>query len=166
MCIRDRAKGDIQHMEFRIPSRGLIGLRNQILTATQGEAVMTHRFDEYAPYAGDLDTRQSGSLVSLETGQARAFEIDRLQDRGTFFIDPGEDIYKGQVVGECARDNDMELNLIKGKKLTNMRASGSDKGLRIAPAKKLSLEEYLEWIADDEYLEVTPGALRVRKIPG
>ena len=158
-------KGDIQHMEFRIPSRGLIGLRNQILTATQGEAVMTHRFEEYAPYAGDLETRQSGSLVSLETGQARAFEIDRLQDRGTFFIDPGEDIYKGQIVGECARDKDMELNLIKGKKLTNMRASGSDKGLRIAPARKLSLEEYLEWIADDEYLEVTPGALRVRKIP-
>ena len=159
------AKGDIQHMEFRIPSRGLIGLRNQILTATQGEAVMTHRFDEYAPYAGDLETRQTGSLVSMETGQARAFEIDRLQDRGTFYIDPGEDIYKGQVVGECARDKDMELNLIKGKKLTNMRASGSDKSLRIAPAKKLSLEEYLEWIADSEYLEVTPAALRVRKIP-
>ena len=126
---------------------------------------MTHRFDEYGPYAGDLETRQSGSLVSMETGQARAFEIDRLQDRGTFYIDPGEDIYKGQVVGESARDQDMELNLIKGKKLTNMRASGSDKGLRIAPAKKLSFEEYLEWIAESEYLEVTPGALRVRKIP-
>ena len=159
------AKGDIQHMEFRIPSRGLIGLRNMILTATQGEAVMTHRFEEYGPYAGDLETRQSGSLVSLDTGQARAFEIDRLQDRGTFYIEPGEEIYKGQVVGECARDQDMELNLIRGKKLNNMRASGSDKGLRIAPAKKLSLEEYLEWIADSEYLEVTPGALRVRKIP-
>jgi len=159
------AKGDIQHMEFRIPSRGLIGLRNMVLTATQGEAVMTHRFEEYGPYAGDLETRQSGSLVSLDTGQARAFEIDRLQDRGTFYIEPGEEIYKGQVVGECARDQDMELNLIRGKKLNNMRASGSDKGLRIAPAKKLSLEEYLEWIADNEYLEVTPGALRVRKIP-
>ena len=101
----------------------------------------------------------------MDTGQARAFEIDRLQDRGIFYIDPGEEIYKGQVVGECARDKDMELNLIRGKKLTNMRASGSDKGLRIAPAKKMSLEEYLEWIADDEYLEVTPGGLRVRKIP-
>ena len=160
------AKGDIQHMEFRIPSRGLIGLRNQVLTATAGEAVMTHRFDGYEPYAGDLETRQAGSLVSMETGQARAYEIDRLQDRGIFFIDPGQDIYAGQVVGECARDKDMELNLIKGKKLNNMRASGSDKGLRIAPARKLSLEEYMEWIADDEYLEVTPAALRVRKIPG
>jgi len=128
--------------------------------------VMTHRFDGYEPYAGDLETRQAGSLVSMETGQARAYEIDRLQDRGIFFIDPGQDIYAGQVVGECARDKDMELNLIKGKKLNNMRASGSDKGLRIAPARKLSLEEYMEWIADDEYLEVTPAALRVRKIPG
>jgi len=159
------AKGDLQHMEFRIPSRGLIGLRNQILTATAGEAVMTHRFDGYEPYAGDLATRSTGSLVSMETGQARAYEIDRLQDRGTFFIDPGQDIYAGQVVGESARDTDMELNLIKGKKLTNMRASGADKGLRIAPAKKLSLEEFMEFINDDEYLEVTPKSLRVRKIP-
>lgn len=159
------AKGDLQHMEFRIPSRGLIGLRNQILTATAGEAVMTHRFDGYEPFAGDLATRSTGSLVSMETGQARAYEIDRLQDRGTFFIDPGQDIYAGQVVGESARDTDMELNLIKGKKLTNMRASGADKGLRIAPAKKLSLEEFMEFINDDEYLEVTPKSLRVRKIP-
>ena len=159
------AKGDLQHMEFRIPSRGLIGLRNQILTATAGEAVMTHRFDGYEPYAGDLATRSTGSLVSMETGQARAYEIDRLQDRGIFFIDPGQDIYAGQVVGESARDTDMELNLIKGKKLTNMRASGADKGLRIAPAKKLSLEEFMEFINDDEYLEVTPKSLRVRKIP-
>lgn len=158
-------KGDLQHMEFRIPSRGLIGLRNQILTATAGEAVMTHRFDGYEPYAGDLATRSTGSLVSMETGQARAYEIDRLQDRGIFFIDPGQDIYAGQVVGESARDTDMELNLIKGKKLTNMRASGADKGLRIAPAKKLSLEEFMEFINDDEYLEVTPKSLRVRKIP-
>ena len=159
------AKGDLQHMEFRIPSRGLIGLRNQILTATAGEAVMTHRFDGYEPYAGDLATRSTGSLVSMETGQARAYEIDRLQDRGIFFIDPGQDIYAGQVVGESARDTDMELNLIKGKKLTNMRASGADKGLRIAPAKKLSLEEFMEFINDDEYLEVTPKSLRMRKIP-
>ncbi|MGB2424507.1 MAG: GTP-binding protein, partial [Flavobacteriales bacterium] len=159
------AKGDLQHLEFRIPSRGLIGLRNQILTATAGEAVMTHRFDGYEPFAGDLATRSSGSLVSMETGQARAYEIDRLQDRGIFFIDPGADIYAGQVVGESSRDTDMELNLIKGKKLTNMRASGADKGLRIAPAKKLSLEEFMEFINDDEYLEVTPKSLRVRKIP-
>ena len=159
------AKGDLQHLEFRIPSRGLIGLRNQVLTATAGEAVMTHRFDGYEPFAGDLATRSSGSLVSMETGQARAYEIDRLQDRGIFFIDPGDDIYAGQVVGESSRDTDMELNLIKGKKLTNMRASGADKGLRIAPAKKLSLEEFMEFINDDEYLEVTPKSLRVRKIP-
>ena len=159
------AKGDLQHLEFRIPSRGLIGLRNQILTATAGEAVMTHRFDGYEPFAGDLATRSTGSLVSMETGQARAYEIDRLQDRGIFFIDPGQDIYAGQVVGESARDTDMELNLIKGKKHTNMRASGADKGLRIAPARKMSLEELMEFINDDEYLEATPKSLRIRKIP-
>lgn len=158
------AKGALQHLEFRIPSRGLIGLRNQVLTATAGEAVMTHRFDGYEPFAGELSTRSLGSLVCMEAGQARAYEIDRLQDRGTFFIDPGEDIYVGQVIGESGRENDMELNLVRGKKLTNMRASGSDKGMRIAPARKLSLEEYMEWIADDEYLEVTPKALRVRKV--
>ncbi len=159
-------KGDLQHLEFRIPSRGLIGLRNQILTATSGEAVMTHRLDGYGPYVGELATRSSGSLVCMEAGQARAFEIDRLQDRGIFFINPGEDIYKGQVIGECSRTNDMELNLVRGKKLTNMRASGSDKGLRISPAKKMSLEELMEFINDNEYLEVTPKALRMRKIPG
>ena len=158
------AKGDLQHLEFRIPSRGLIGLRNQVLTATAGEAVMTHRFTGYEPHVGELATRSLGSLVCMEAGQARAYEIDRLQDRGTFFIDPGQDIYIGQVIGECARENDMELNLVRGKKLTNMRASGADKGMRIAPARKLSLEEYMEWIADDEYLEVTPRALRVRKV--
>ena len=157
-------KGDLQHLEFRIPSRGLIGLRNQVLTATAGEAVMTHRFNGYEPYAGELATRSLGSLVCMEAGQARAYEIDRLQDRGTFFITPGQDIYIGQVIGECTRENDMELNLVRGKKLTNMRASGADKGMRIAPARKLSLEEYMEWIADDEYLEVTPKALRVRKV--
>ncbi|MDE0870865.1 MAG: translational GTPase TypA [Flavobacteriales bacterium] len=159
-------KGDLQHLEFRIPSRGLIGLRNQILTATSGEAVMTHRLDGYGPYVGELATRSSGSLVCMEAGQARAFEIDRLQDRGIFFINPGEDIYKGQVIGECSRTNDMGLNLVRGKKLTNMRASGSDKGLRISPAKKMSLEELMEFINDNEYLEVTPKALRMRKIPG
>ena len=159
-------KGDLQHMEFRIPSRGLIGLRNQILTTTSGEAIMTHRFDEYDAYAGEISTRSTGSLVSSELGQARAYEIDRLQERGIFFIEPGDDIYPGQVVGESARNIDMEINLVRGKKLTNMRASGSDKGLRIAPAKKLSLEEYMEWISNNEYLEITPKSLRVRKIPG
>ena len=160
------AKGALQHMEYRIPSRGLIGLRNQVLTATSGEAVMTHRFDGYEPFAGELTSRSLGSLVSKEAGQSRAFEIDRLQDRGTFFIDSGQDIYAGQVIGESSRDNDMELNLVRGKQLNNMRSSGTDKSLNIAPPRKLSLEEYMEWIGDDEYLEVTPKALRVRKVRG
>ena len=159
-------KGDLQHMEYRIPSRGLIGLRNQILTATSGEAIMTHRFIEYDVYAGEISTRLSGSLVSSELGQARAYEIDRLQERGTFYIDPGQEIYPGQVVGESSRNTDMELNLVRGKKQSNVRSSGTDKGLKIAPAKNMSLEEYMEWISDTEYIEVTPKALRVRKIPG
>ena len=159
-------KGDLQHMEYRIPSRGLIGLRNQILTATSGEAIMTHRFIEYDVYAGEISTRLSGSLISSELGQARAYEIDRLQERGTFYIDPGQEIYPGQVVGESSRNTDMELNLVRGKKHSNVRSSGTDKGLKIAPAKNMSLEEYMEWISDTEYIEVTPKSLRVRKIPG
>ena len=159
-------KGDLQHMEYRIPSRGLIGLRNQILTATSGAAIMTHRFIEYDVYAGEISTRLSGSLVSSELGQARAYEIDRLQERGTFYIDPGQEIYPGQVVGESSRNTDMELNLVRGKKHSNVRSSGTDKGLKIAPAKNMSLEEYMEWISDTEYIEVTPKSLRVRKIPG
>jgi GTP-binding protein len=157
-------KGDLQHMEYRIPSRGLIGLRNLVLTATSGEAVMTHRFDGYEKYAGDMTTRALGSMVSMDTGSARAFEIDRLQDRGVFHIDPGQEIYRGQVVGECARSRDVDLNLTRGKKHSNMRASGSDKSMHIAPAKKMSLEEYMEWVGDDEYIEVTPKAIRARKI--
>lgn len=159
-------KGDLQHMEYRIPSRGLIGLRNQILTATSGEAIMTHRFIEYDVYAGEISTRLSGSLISSELGQARAYEIDRLQERGTFYIDPGQEIYPGQVVGESSRNTDMELNLVRGKKHSNVRSSGTDKGLKIAPAKNMSLEEYMEWISDTEYIEVTPKSLRIRKIPG
>ena len=159
-------KGELQHMEFRIPSRGLIGLRNQVLTATSGEAIMTHRFDSYDVYAGEISTRMSGSLVSSELGQARAYEIDRLQERGTFYIDPNQEIYPGQVVGESSRNTDMEVNLVRGKKHSNVRSSGADKSLKIAPAKKMSLEEYMEWISDTEYIEITPKALRVRKIPG
>tara|TARA_B110000459_G_scaffold203206_1_gene258756 strand:+ start:5805 stop:7580 length:1776 start_codon:yes stop_codon:yes gene_type:complete len=159
-------KGELQHLEFRIPSRGIIGLRNQVLTATSGEAIMTHRFDSYDVYAGEISTRQSGSLVSSELGQARAYEIDRLQERGTFFIDPNQEIYPGQVVGESSRNTDMEVNLVRGKKHSNVRSSGADKSLKIAPAKKMSLEEYMEWISDTEYIEVTPKALRVRKVPG
>jgi len=157
-------KGDMQHLEFRIPSRGLIGLRNVVLTQTQGQAIMTHRFDGYEPYKGEISGRFSGSLVSMETGQALAYAIDRLQDRGRFFIDPNDQIYKGQVVGEHSRDNDLEVNLIKGKKLTNMRASGSDDSVKIAPKISFSLEEAMEYIADDEFLEITPMSLRMRKM--
>ena len=159
-------KGELQHLEFRIPSRGIIGLRNQVLTATSGEAIMTHRFDSYDIYAGEISTRQSGSLVSSELGQARAYEIDRLQERGTFYIDPNDQIYPGQVVGESSRNTDMEVNLVRGKKHSNVRSSGADKSLKIQPAKQMSLEEYMEWISDTEYIEVTPKSLRVRKIPG
>ncbi len=159
-------KGDLVHLEFDIPSRGLIGLRNNLLTATSGEAVMHHRFRAYDKYKGDdLIPKQNGSLVSLEEGMATGYAIDRLQDRGRFFIDPGEHVYKGQVVGVYTRPGDVTVNVVKGKKLTNMRASGSDESLKIAPKIKFSLEESMEQIKDDEYLEVTPLNLRMRKIP-
>jgi GTP-binding protein len=157
-------KGDLLHLEFNIPSRGLIGLRNVVLTLTQGEAVMNHRFSEYAAMKDEIPDRFNGSLVSSETGQALAFSLDRLQDRGKFFIDPGEKVYKGQVIGEHTRDNDLEVNITKAKKLTNMRASGSDEAARIAPKIKFSLEEAMEYIKDDEYLEITPKSIRMRKI--
>jgi GTP-binding protein len=157
-------KGDVQHLEFEIPSRGIIGLRNNVLTATAGEAVMTHRFHQFEPFKGDLPARLKGSMVSMEQGQALPFAIDRLQDRGKFFIDPGEQIYVGMVLGEHSRDNDLEINVIKGKKLTNMRASGSDENMKIAPKIQFSLEEAMEYIREDEYLEVTPLSLRMRKI--
>ncbi len=159
-------RGDRHHLEFTIPSRGLIGLRNHMLTATSGEAVMNHRFKEFAPFRGPIAGRFNGSLVANETGQALAYAIDRLQDRGVFFINPGEQVYKGQVIGEYTRDADLDVNVIKGKKHTNMRASGSDEAVRIAPSVKFSLEEAMEYIQLDEYLEVTPGNLRMRKIPG
>ncbi len=158
-------KGDLQHLEFEIPSRGLIGLRTNILTASAGEAIMTHRFKAYKPWKGELNGRIKGAMVSMENGQVLAHALDRLQDRGGFFVEPGDQIYKGQVVGEYTRSNDLEVNLIKGKKLTNMRASGSDDAARIAPKIQFSLEEFLEYIRDDEYLEVTPVSLRMRKIP-
>jgi len=157
-------KGDIQHLEFEIPSRGLIGLRNNMLTATTGQAVMTHRFIEYQPFKGELPKRIKGSLVSGFEGQALAFALDRLQDRGRFFIEPGDQIYKGQVIGENSRENDLEVNVIKGKKLTNMRAAGSDDSARLAPKLVFSLEESMEYIRESEYLEVTPLSLRMRKI--
>lgn len=157
-------KGDLQHIEFEIPARGLIGLRNNVLTATAGQAVMTHRFQGYTPFKGEIPDKHVGALVSMEAGQALAYAIDRLQDRGKFFVEPGEQIYKGQVVGENTRNNDLEVNLIKGKKLTNMRAAGSDDNSKIAPKIRFSLEESMEYIRDDEYLEVTPESLRMRKI--
>ncbi|MDP4679770.1 MAG: translational GTPase TypA [Cyclobacteriaceae bacterium] len=157
-------KGDIQHLEFNIPARGLIGLRNQVLTATSGEAVMTHRFNGYEPYKGEIPSRLNGSMVSMAAGSGTAYSIDKLQDRGIFFVDPGEDLYIGQVVGEHSRSNDLSVNIQKGKQLTNMRTSGTDNNAKIVPARKFSLEEALEYINEDEYVEVTPKSLRMRKI--
>ncbi|CAN5918665.1 translational GTPase TypA [soil metagenome] len=157
-------KGDLQHIEFNIPARGLIGLRNNILTATAGEAIMNHRFLRYEPYKGPIQGRINGSLISMETGMGTAYTIDKLQDRGIFFVDPGEEVYMGQVIGEHSRSNDLTVNIQKGKQLTNMRASGSDNNVRIVPKKQFSLEEAMEYIQKDEYLEVTPKSIRMRKI--
>jgi len=157
-------KGEMQHLEFDIPSRGIIGLRNNVLTATAGEAVMAHRFKAYEPWKGTIPGRLAGVLVSMEKGQTTAYSIDKLQDRGRFFVEPGVEIYEGQIVGEHIRDNDLVVNLVKGKQLTNMRASGSDDNVRIAPAIKFSLEESMEYIQADEYIEVTPQSIRLRKI--
>ena len=157
-------KGDLQHLEFEIPSRGIIGLRNNVLTATQGEAIMNHRFKEYQSYKGSIPGRINGSLISMAQGPAIAYSIDKLQDRGKFFVEPGEDIYMGMVVGEHNRQNDIVVNLQTSKKLTNMRASGSDDNVKIAPKIQFSLEECMEYIQKDEYLEVTPKSLRMRKI--
>jgi len=159
------SKRGMQHLEFDIPSRGLIGLRTNMLTATAGQAVMTHRFRAFEPVKqGDIQSRFNGALVSREAGQALAFAIDRLQDRGKFFISPGEQVYKGMVIGENTRGNDLAINVIKGKKLTNMRAAGSDDKAKLAPKIQFSLEEALEYIREDEYLEVTPQSIRMRKI--
>ncbi len=152
------------HMEFLIPSRGIIGLRNNILTASAGEAIMAHRFHEYQPWKGEIERRTNGSLIALEAGTAYAYAIDKLQDRGKFFIFPQEEVYAGQVVGENAKDNDIVVNVTKSKKLTNMRASGADDKARIVPPVVFSLEEALEYIKEDEYVEVTPHHIRLRKI--
>ena len=168
-----RRKGEIMSMEtqndriqieFSIPSRGIIGLRNNVLTATAGEAIMAHRFAEYQPWKGDIERRTNGSLIALEAGTAYAYAIDKLQDRGRFFIFPQEEVYAGQVVGENAKDNDIVVNVTKSKKLTNMRASGADDKARIIPPIVFSLEEALEYIKGDEYVEVTPNHIRLRKI--
>jgi len=157
-------RGDRTHLEFDIPSRGLMGLRSNLMTATQGEAVVAHRYKDYEPFKGEIEMRTNGSLVSLETGLSVAYSMDKLQDRGKFFVEPGEEIYAGQVVGEHTRENDLNINICKTKKLTNMRASGSDDKVMLPPAIKFSLEEMLEYIQEDELVEVTPKSMRIRKI--
>lgn len=156
--------GDRVDIEFDIPSRGIIGLRTNVLTASQGEAIMAHRFKEYQPYKGEITRRLNGSMIALETGTAYAYSIDKLQDRGKFFIDPGEEVYAGQVVGEHVHDNDLVINVTKAKQLTNVRASGSDEKARVIPKVVMSLEECLEYIKGDELVEVTPKSMRMRKI--
>ena len=157
-------QNDRLHIEFLIPSRGIIGLRNNVLTASAGEAIMAHRFHEYQPWKGDIERRTNGSLIAMESGTAYAYAIDKLQDRGRFFIFPQEEVYAGQVVGENAKENDIVVNVTKSKKLTNMRASGADDKARIIPPVVFSLEEALEYIKEDEYVEVTPHHIRLRKI--
>jgi GTP-binding protein len=158
-------KSDRTVLEFSIPARGIIGLRNLLLTATEGEAIVAHRFKGYEPYKGTIATPRPGCIVSGETGTAIAYAIDKLQDRGKFFIAPGEEVYAGQVIGESPKPGEeLSVNVIRVKKLTNMRASGSDEKMNIAPPVRMSLEESMEYIAEDEYLEVTPKNLRIRKI--
>ena len=158
------SQADRVNIEFDVPSRGIIGLRTNVLTASQGEAIMAHRFKEYQPYKGDITRRVAGSMIALETGTSYAYAIDKLQDRGKFFIEPGEDVYMGEVVGEHVHDNDLVINVCKAKQLTNTRASGSDDKARIVPRTVLSLEEALEYIKEDELVEVTPKSMRMRKI--
>ncbi len=158
------SQADRVNIEFDMPSRGIIGLRTNVLTASQGEAIMAHRFKEYQPYKGDIERRQNGSMIAMETGTAYAYSIDKLQDRGKFFIDPGEEVYMGQVVGEHVHDKDLVINVTKAKQLTNVRASGSDDKARIIPKTVMSLEECLEYIKADELVEVTPKSMRMRKI--
>ena len=157
-------QGDRINLEFDVPSRGIIGLRTNVLTASAGEAIMAHRYKEYQPYKGDIERRVNGSMIAMESGTAFAYAIDKLQDRGRFFIFPQEEVYAGQVVGEHVHENDLVINVTKSKKLTNMRASGSDEKARIIPPVRFSLEEALEYIKEDEYVEVTPKAMRMRKI--
>ncbi|MBN8678145.1 MAG: translational GTPase TypA [Chitinophagales bacterium] len=157
-------KGDRFILRFEIPSRGIIGLRSNVLTATQGEAIMTHRFTGYEPWRGEIAGRQNGSLIVMETGSAFAYSLDNLQDRGTFFIEPGEEVYEGQVIGENSRPMDLVINVTKSKKLTNHRASGADDKASLPPPRRFTLEEALEYIQEDEYVEVTPKSIRLRKI--
>ncbi len=157
-------KGDRMVLEFEIPSRGIIGMRNQLMTATAGEAIMSHRFKEFQPYKGDISGRINGSMIVLEGGNSFAYALNKLQDRGKFFIEPGEDVYAGQVIGENNRDGDLVINVTKSKKMSNMRSSGADDKVRLAPPIKFSLEEALEYIQNDEYVELTPKSIRLRKV--
>jgi GTP-binding protein len=157
-------KGDWIHLEFEMPARALMGLRSQMLTLSQGEAISAHRFLEFRPWKGVIPGRINGSLVSMETGPATAYSMDKLQDRGVFFVEPGENLYEGMVVGEHIRPGDLVVNLVKGKQLTNMRAAGKDDNSRIAPPKRFSLEEAMEYIQEDEWIEITPKSMRMRKI--
>ncbi len=157
-------KGSRMVCEFLIPSRGIIGLRNQLLTATAGEAIMNHRFKEFQPYKGDIPCRINGSMISMENGTAIPYSLDKLQERGKFFIGPNEKVYTGQVIGENSRGDDMVINVTKTKKLSNVRAAGSDDKVKLAPPIKFSLEEALEYIQIDEYVEVTPSFIRLRKV--
>ena len=158
------SQGERVNIEFLIPSRGIIGLRTNMLTASQGEAIIAHRFKEYQPYKGDINRRVNGSLIALESGNAYAYAIDHLQDRGRFFIEPQDQVYAGQVVGEHVHENDIVINVCKAKQLTNVRASGTDEKAHIIPATIFSLEEALEYIKADEYVEVTPKSMRMRKV--
>ena len=158
------SKNDRMHLEFTIPSRGIIGLNNAVLTASAGEAIMAHRFLEYQPWKGEIERRTNGSIIAMETGTAYAYALNNLQSRGRFFIAPGDEVYAGQVVGEHTKDNDLVVNVTKSKKLTNMRASGSDDKVSLAPPTVFSLEDALEYIKGDEYVEITPNSMRMRKI--
>ena len=156
-------RGNTDHVVFRIPSRGLIGLRTRLLTQTQGEAILHHSFDAWEPDKGPIQRRQGGTLVSCETGQATAYSLHGLQDRGSLFVEPGTQVYEGMIVGEFNKEGDPPVNVVRGRKLTNMRAASADKTIRLAPPRLMSLEESLEYIEDDEFLEVTPKSLRLRK---
>ncbi|MDP2036708.1 MAG: EF-Tu/IF-2/RF-3 family GTPase, partial [Ignavibacteria bacterium] len=164
VIVKMENKGNMQKLEFHIPSRGIMGLRTKVLTSTAGEAVMHHRFFQYEYFKGAIGEKKNGALISMDQGPSTAYSIDALQDRGKFFIEPGDIVYRGQIIGEHSKDIDIEVNVQKGKKLSNMRASGSDKAVKIVPAIKFSLEEALEYIQDDEMVEVTPKSIRLRKL--
>ena len=159
-----QTQGDRLNIVFNIPSRGIIGLRTNAMTASQGEAILAHRFKDYQPYKGDIDRRSNGSMVALEDGTVFAYAIDKLQDRGKFFVSSQDKVYGGQIVGEHIHEKDLVINVTKSKQLTNVRASGTDEKARIIPPVIFSLEEALEWIKEDEYVEVTPQSIRMRKI--